>query len=72
MASALYRKLSTAAAAHARSASTAAGRKVCVIGAAGGIGQPLSLLLKMVRLLAMRQCASVASWGSLLTATFRL
>jgi len=47
MASALYRKLSTAAAAHARSASTAAGRKVCVIGAAGGIGQPLSLLLKM-------------------------
>jgi hypothetical protein len=31
----------------AREASTL--RKVCVIGAAGGIGQPLGLLMKMVR-----------------------
>ena len=50
MAFSLYRKLSQAAAANARAASTLAqGRKVCVIGAAGGIGQPLSLLMKMVR-----------------------
>lgn len=50
MAFSLYRKLSQAAASSARSASTLAqGRKVVVIGAAGGIGQPLSLLMKMVR-----------------------
>ena len=47
MASALVKKLMPLAAAHARNASTL--RKVCVIGAAGGIGQPLGLLMKMVR-----------------------
>jgi malate dehydrogenase len=35
----------------ARSATTTECRKVAVLGAAGGIGQPLSLLLKMNKLI---------------------
>jgi hypothetical protein len=54
MASALVKKLMPLASAHARNASTM--RKVCVIGAAGGIGQPLGLLMKMVR---ARRCAQL-------------
>jgi len=34
-------------AARAFSKTAAANKKVCVIGAAGGIGQPMSMLLKM-------------------------
>ena len=41
------KKIAPMAFAGARNASTL--RKVCVIGAAGGIGQPLGLLMKMVR-----------------------
>ena len=57
MASALVKKLMPMAAAHARNASTL--RKVCVIGAAGGIGQPLGLLMKMVRMLGARRACGV-------------
>jgi hypothetical protein len=62
----LFRKLAVSAVAHSRSASTGTGKKVVVIGAAGGIGQPLGLLMKMVRArvpgTARAVCAPARRW----------